>query len=249
MSRAGPRALVRRSPILLVLLAIAPVALAGTEVAPDVDDSPDQEDPRLDLLAAWFQNEPGGVRFTVKIATIEQNASDLFYAVGFDMAGASRLAAVELDGTGGALTYLGPQGPGSNGEPPEAIANGALDHPDIRPGSPGYATAVIPFEPGTRLENLSAGVSQYQRTRARWADVDFRQTDHVFVAERTIVPSAIGTRAILIAAIAVVFVAGAAGGAWFAARRARRNGPRERTAPPDASADERKARFGLSPKR
>lgn len=236
-------------PILLLAL-VVPLAQGGTEVAPDVDDLPDQEDPRLDLLAAWFRNEPGGVRFTVKLAMIEANSTDLFYAVGFDMAGASRLAAVETDASGALLTYLGPEGPGRNGEPPEAIANGALDRPDVRPGSPGYATAIIPFEPGTTLQNLSAGVSQYQRTRARWADVDFRQTDRAFTAERTIVPSAIGTRVLLVAAILLVFVAGASGGAWYATRRARRGfAQRSPDAPsPSAPAGE-KRRFGLSPKR
>lgn len=230
-----------------VAILLAPLALAGTEVAPEVDDSPDQEDPRLDLLAAWFENEPGGVRFTVKVATIEENATDLFYTVGFDMTGASRLAAVQIDGEGNELTYLGPQGPGSNGEPPEAIANGALDRPSVRAGSPGYASAILPVEPGARLENLSAGVSQYQRARARWADVDFRQTENVFVAERAFVPSALSSRALPIALFLVIFAAGIAGGAWIARRRAKQRVGDEALPPGDEPGTRR--RFGLSPKR
>lgn len=242
--------LVRHTALFLAIFAmLAPAAVAGTELAPDVDDSPDQNDPRLDLLSAWLENEPGGVRFTVKVATIEPNVTDIFYHIGFDMAGASRLAAVQVDGEGRLLSYLGPQGPGSNGEPPEGIANGALDRPSIRPGSPGYATAIIPFEPGARLDNLSAGVSQYQRTRARWADVDFRDTEHAFVVERTVVPSVIGTRALPIAATLLVFGIGLAGGAWFGMRRAAQRGERGRTAMVEEETERKGPRFGLTPKR
>lgn len=208
--------------LLLAALAVAPAAWAGTELAPDVDDHPDQADPRLDLLAAWFEDEPGGVRFTVKVGAIEENATDIFYLVSFDMVGASRLAAVTVDAEGEVLTYLGPQGPGRNGEPPEGIANGALDRPSIRAGSPGYATAILPLEPGTALGNLSAGVSEYQRERGRWADVDFRATENTHVVARTLVPSTVGANVWIILAIAGVFALGAAGGAWIGVRRGRR---------------------------
>lgn len=237
-----------RSPLLFLVLGFAlGHAAAGTEIAPEVDDSPDQEDPRLDLLAAWFESEPSGVRFTVKIGAIDDNATDMIYFVSYDSGGARKLAGVGLDANGTRLAYLGPEGPGSNGEPPEAIANGALDRPTTRPGSPGYATAIIPLEPGARLENVSAGLSQYQRTRALWADVDFRGTDNTFTLERTIVPSAIGANAITIAIVAGLVILGISAGTFFGIRRARRD-----HAPKDPEAPRREkgsSRFGLGPKK
>jgi hypothetical protein len=216
----------------LVLLAASPAARAGTEEDPDVPGVRDHSDPTLDFLGAWLENAPGGVVFTVKVATLPKAPLDRYYAVSFGLAGARTVAIVGFDDKGRPHSDLrAPDFERQGVRGAEAFSE-ALRHVEVTPGSPGYVSAFVPFgatagfAPGKVLVDLYGGTGTYNRQARDWSDVDGRSTTNAFVLEETYVPLVVQRNPAAFVAASVVLLAAAGGAvAWWIHRRASRRAP------------------------
>lgn len=250
---AGRRALA----VILTLVALpfaAPAGSAGTEADPEIDGSPDQEEPTVDLLAAWVENVPGGVRFTIKVAKLAAVTRDSYYGVWATPAdgGSMQIAMIILGEDGQTLSSVGPPGPQGT---PETRANGALRDVERRNGEPGYLSAVIPegasaiWVEGATLtpprEDVTEGyggfTGVYQRERTAWVDMDLVPATRDFTVESVLLAPEHGSLLLWAA------VAGAVVGLSFVAwRRFRRSATRPRG---PATGWERPAAAGLDVRR
>lgn len=214
--------------IVLTVLLLAPAAEAGDESDPEVDDARDLRDPSLDLLSAWFSADPKGVRFTIKLAGLEDDLADHLYFMSFTLHGARYLAVVGYDDQGDVHGHVGdpPRGARSQGGI-ETLEDNLLS-PEIREGTPGYVTAVIPWngidglEPNVVLLDIAAGTSMYDRARDTLeGSVDTRGTDRTYTTQRVLLPPGAGPW-VAVGAAAVV-LAGAGGAVAYLVARKRRS--------------------------
>ena len=176
----------------LLLALLSPGALAGDEDDPEVDDARDFRDPSLDLLAAWFSPDPGGVRLTIKVAELDDELADHVYFASFTLHGERHIAAVGFDEDEDLHGHVGapPTSPLIRGI--ETFDDNLVDL-GFRTGSPGYVTAIIPYgeidglEPGAVLVDIVGGTSLYHRERGVWeANVDVRGTDRTYTVQRVL---------------------------------------------------------------
>lgn len=209
--------------VLALLLAAAPVAQAGTESDPDVPGVPDHDDPSLDFLAAWFEPHPDGVKFTVKVASAPRTVRDQFYGVSFQFQGARITAMVALDGDG--RTHSDLRAPGTFSRSGPQGLSGTLEDVHFKPGTPAYASAVIPYEalaglaPGKVLVDLYGGTGTWSAAGG-WNDVDGRLTSNAFVVkEAPLAARLAGSAGLAIAG--GVFGAAVAGGVALVVMRRR----------------------------
>ena len=178
-----------------MVLLLAPTALAGDEADPEVDDARDLREPGLDLLSAWFGADPDGVRFTIKVAGLDESeAADHLYFITFTMHGAQYVAAIGYDDEGRLRGHAGDVASLRRARGIETLPVN-LDALEARPGAPAYLTAVIPWggldglEPRTVLVDIAAGTSLYHRERGAWdRSVDARGTDRTYATTRVLVP-------------------------------------------------------------
>ena len=210
----------------LTVLLLAPMARAGDEADPEVDDARDLRDASLDLLSAWFTADPAGVRFTIKLAGLGDDLADHLYFITFTMHGARYVAAVGYDGDGGLHGHAGESRVLRTARGIETFPHNLADV-EVDRGVPGYVTAVIPWgaldglEPDVVLVDIAAGTSLYHRDRGAWEpSVDARGTDRTYATKRVLLTP--GAGAWLAAGAVGVVLAGAGGATWYVLARGRR---------------------------
>lgn len=179
-----------RAALLAATLLALPLAAAGSESEPDVPGLEDLEDPQLDFLGAWLEPDADGVRFTIKVAALDDATADHYYALAFTYAGDRYVAVVAVDRDGDARTDLRPPNFNRQGvRGPEALAGGLRDV-DVRRGEPAYVSATIPYSalpdlrPGKVIIDLGAYAGFYDRSRRAWEDVDGRDTTNAYVVQQ-----------------------------------------------------------------
>ena len=211
------------APALLALILLSPAALAGTEEDPDVPGIPDHSDKSLDFLAAWFESAPDGVVFTVKVASAEKIPVNKGYVVAFDLQGVHVVAGVILDDKGKTHSYLGPSNWNRQGVGAPATVEGPLQDVSFKPGTPAYASALIPWEalpglgPDKVLVNLYGGSVIW--TGRGWDDADQRGTSNTYIVEKTYLPLALQRNpGWVVGGFVVLGLAGAAAVVWYRQR-------------------------------
>lgn len=175
---------------LAVLLSL-PLASAGTESDPEVTDRADQGAASVDLLAAWVDNEPDGLRFTVKVRGFVGSPASHAWGIGFTVAGGERhVAVVATDTTGRIGSIVDRVGFGSRFGGVEEWPDN-LEDARIVPGSPAYVTARIPwgavpdFEPG-RIMTVLYGITDDVRSPKNGRDhVDIGESGRWFTLAGT----------------------------------------------------------------
>lgn len=242
-----------------MVLLLAPTAHAGDEDDPEVDDARDLRDASLDLLSAWFSPDPDGVRFTIKVAELdEDDAADHLYFIAFTMHGAKYLAGIGYDGDGDLHGHAGDATSLRNARGIETFDDN-LDDLDAQGGAPGYLSAVIPWgaldglEPDVVLVDIAAGTSLFHRERGAWEpSVDARGTDRTYAAKRVLVRPGWAPW-LAVGAVAVV-LAGAGGAVAFLVAKKKRAAPapvrvpvQAAAPPPSAPREPPKPRFSLRP--
>lgn len=177
----------------VTLLVLLPSASAGSEQDPEVVDPADQEWTPTDLLAAWFDVEESGVRFSIKSTdgSAPRQYPDHIYWVSFKVAGRAVGATVGFGNDGVFRGHLGPLS-GSAWERGgfERVANnGVVDLREDR-GTPSIWSGVVPWgavpglEEGATLTDISAGTAFYDREQDRWrGGLDVAAARRPFVAE------------------------------------------------------------------
>jgi hypothetical protein len=219
--------------LVLALLALAPLASAGTEDEPEIVDPSDQEWTPTDLLAAWFTAEEGGVRFHVKTmdGSMPERYPGHVYWVSFRVDATPVDAAVGFGDDGRMRGHLGAfpweaRAPRSF----DKAANGGVVDLKAERGRPSTWSGVIPWgavpglEPGAMLVDLTAGTSYHDETRGEWrVGLDVATSAQAFVARPPQPFFPILVPAWVLPTIVVgATVAGAAGGLVGAAALARR---------------------------
>lgn len=228
---------VRRGVLLIVLALLAPTAQAGEESDPEVDDARDLRDASLDLLAAWFSADPGGVRFTIKVAALQGDVADHLYFMSFTLHGEQYLATAGYDGDGELRGHVGNPPTTRDIRGIETFEENVADL-EARLGKPGYVTGVIPWnaldglEPGVVLVDIAAGTSLYHRDRGVWeGGIDTRGTDRTYTTERVLLKPGLA-KWLAVGGVGLVALAGAGGTAFvIAKRRAAGSGPPPVTVP------------------
>jgi hypothetical protein len=212
---------------ILAMLVVSPIASAGSEANPEVDDSPDVSRGSLDLLSVWFENTWSGVRFTVKLRSLDTIAPGYEYLAGFEVHGDAYWATVALDADGRARSIVASPGWRREHPTPDTFPD-TLRDVEVRRGAPGYVSATIPwgvvpgFEPGVVLTDLAGATDD--GVQGGKDHVDLRRTESAFVTARDAPTAAVaGAAALGLAAVAGV-------GAW-AWRRGRPSGRRGDAAP------------------
>ena len=201
---------------LALLAVVMPVAAGGTEGQPEVTDRADQTAARVDILAAWVENEPEGVRFTVKVRGFERLTEEVAFGIGFTVAGDTRrIALVLIDEAGGTHTIVDRVGFGDRYDGADEWPNN-LRHVTIARGAPAYVSAVIPwgsvpgFEPGNTM-NILYAITDDETTPTGGRDhVDIAESGRSF-ALRASSTSGVAAWAPPIALGVAVVVGGAAG--------------------------------------
>lgn len=224
----------RRRPtraLLLALVLLAPVAAAGTESDPEVDDHRDQDTPSLDLLSAWLEDDPRGLRFTIKLQGLQGSEKDQLHFLYFRLDGKTYLAGIGTDRDGRAHPYFGPNNLNGNDiEGAETFPDVSLKGIDVRTGSPAYVSAIIPwdaapgFEPGAILTDIGAGTAVYLRSRGSWSDEDFRSDDKAYSLERALVPGGAEAALPWVVGGATMLVVSAGAFAYYVRERKARGG-------------------------
>lgn len=197
----------------LVLFALlAPSVLAGTEDAPEIRDTRDQDDPAHDLLAVWLADDPRGLRVTWKIVGLVRPPTLHLYTAAFRLDGARHTVGVGFDENAALVD-------GVDATPSAWFqsADGALVDVALTRGTPAYLSAVVPRErlglaQGHLLTAIEVYVAYYDDGSGTWAsgvDAASSRATYRFGGERPwpvwLVP------VVLLAATA----GGAAGGWWF----------------------------------
>lgn len=183
--------------LILTLVLLTPGAIAGTESDPEVDDRRDHDTPSLDLLSAWLEDDPRGLKFTIKLAGLKGGEKDQLYFLLFRIDGTTKLAAIGTDQNGRTHAYIGPNNLNGNNIEGAETFKGSLSAMDVRAGTPGYVSAVIPwgayegFEQGAIITDIGAGTATYLRSRGSWSDEDFRSDDAAYALERALVPGGV----------------------------------------------------------
>lgn len=239
---------------LLLALLLAPPASAGTEANPEVDDSPDQRDPSLDLLSAWLEPHRDGVRFTLKLAGFAETPKDRIYYLIFGLEGQRHFATIGFDGEGRVRSFVGPGNLNARGV--RGVEGFPTDSPlvdvEVRQGSPGTITARLPWgaveglSPAATLLDIAAGTTRYSRADRTWVDEDVRFTSSTFVARKPLLPAWMVAAAPVVVG-GLVVAAGAAAGTWAMVRRRPRGdkgGAPKRTLRPGGPDDAARAEGG-----
>lgn len=180
--------------IVLAIL-LAPGASAGSERDPEIEDAADGGRRSTDLLAAWFQTDDDGVRFSLKTAD-GSAPEDHVYWVSFRVEGRSVGAVVGFGNDGVLRGHLGAlNGPAWGRGGFERIANNELRELREERGRPATWSAVVPWgavpglEEGARLSDLAAGTAFYDRASRQWQGaIDTATSDRVFVANASFFP-------------------------------------------------------------
>lgn len=175
----------RGAALILALLLLAPLARAGTEAAPEVDDEPDQREARVDLLSAWFEAERDGLRFTIKVVALRGAEPDHLYHVAFTVEGKRHWAGLGFTRNGTLLALLSPLDPADSRLGLETLAEG-LEDVRFTPGRPATLTALIPYDrvPGLRegatIIDLAASTTVYDRRAGDWVARDERASSATY---------------------------------------------------------------------
>lgn len=173
----------------VLLLPGLPMAAAGTEASPEVQDARGDTTGSVasDLLAVWLETTSRGVRVNVKV---NEAAADHVYALLFTLGGKPYVAAIGLDGRGNLDGHVGAASSGDWGRGGwERAANGRIV--DLSKSSAGprpiHLRGTIPWgevsglEPDATLSRLSARSDFYNRERGSWfLAVDEASSQRVF---------------------------------------------------------------------
>lgn len=233
----------------VTLLVLLPSASAGSERDPDLSDPVDISASNLDLVAAWFEGEARGLRFSIQTVdgSLPQRYPDCIYWVVFTIRSTGQQAAAVV-GFGDDGVFRGhlttgrnsgglddPNTPWTRGIPFEVAANGRLVGLSDDRGRPSTWSAVIPwdalegFEPGATLTGITIGSTFYDRDLRQWTGAaDTARMNGVVVAEK---PTGAfgGLFPILVPqwVIPTIVLACTAGGAWagLAIARGRKRAP------------------------
>lgn len=206
-----------RNALLLATLFVVPGVFAGSARDPEIQGGGSADDPRLDVVAAWFENTPQGVRFSVQVLAMHAPMPDAAYFVSFVMKGERVFAAVGFDGDARLHSYAGPL-PAEDALRGIETFGAPIVKPRFEPGTPARLTAIIPWdavdalEPGVTLIDLAAGTSIYDRRAQTWSDaVDFATSSETFAVKRVLLEAgaipyafAIGGGTLLLAVGALV---------------------------------------------
>lgn len=179
------------APIVLAALLLAPAAMAGSSRRPEIEDARDPTmAPSLDVVKAWIEAQPDGLRFFVQ--TVAGPPSDVVHWFGFhvEATGEEVAAAVGYGNDGVLRGHLAEDGdlrdlrasirPGF-----EQIADGGLVGMD-RTGA--TLSALIPWgsapglHEGAQLHGLSAGTLRFDRGGSGWQPGDTASADEIVVA-------------------------------------------------------------------
>ena len=222
------RSYVPLAPLLLAALMLAPIAHAGTEDDPEIIDPVDVRDgwSPPDVLSAWFEHDPRGVRFSIKTVdgSMPERYPDFVYWVAFRAGGVTSSAAVGFDGRGRFLGHVGPlDGPAWTRGGFETVANGKLVGLEQDRGRPSVWSGVIPWgavpglEEGATLIDLQAGSAWYNREAGQWqGGIDRARSDRAFVARPHEDPPA---HPLVAGAVVGATTAGGAAAGWLLQRR------------------------------
>lgn len=191
--------------------------MAGTEAQPEVSDRADQAAARVDILGAWVENEPDGVRFTVKVRGFERLSEEVAFGIGFTVGGdARRIALILLDEAGGTHTIVDRVGFGDRYGGADEWPNN-VRHVTVTRGAPAYVSGVIPwgavpgFEPGNTMTILYA-ITDDETTPTGGRDhVDIAESGRTFPLEARGARATVAVWAPPLALAAAVLVGGAAG--------------------------------------
>lgn len=158
----------RRALAAILALAFLPCAAAGSESKPELTDARgDQDHPAHDLLAVWLEDAPGGVRFTMKVASLPSAPSMHLYWFGFTLRGEDHSIGIGFDGDRRLRTST---------DTPSGWFH-AIDESlrDVRfqPGTPAYVSAVLPHSrlgtsEGSVLAALAAGAAYVPEGQREW---------------------------------------------------------------------------------
>lgn len=154
----------------LIVVLLVPSVSAGSEGEPEITDPRDQREAWKDILAVWFEDDPEGVKFTIKIASLSAPRPGVLYTVAWN---SRETVAIGFDGTRALRSGVDTE----NGWTPEGGGPGRLDDAlrdeSFTPGSPAYISAVIPtarfgFEDGDVLRDLFARTVYFDATAQTW---------------------------------------------------------------------------------
>lgn len=215
---------------LLAPLPFSEASAAGGAEDPELTDPEDQASSPADLLAAWFEGELDGLRFSVRTldGSMPERYPDHVYWVSFRVDGRRVEASVGFGDDGRMRGHLGPAENGRGGY--EAWANGQVEGLRSQRGRPSTWSGLIPWdaveglEPGATLTDLRAWTSFYQRRTDTWrATIDLAAAPGPFVAEapRPLLPILVPHWVIPTIVVAATAV-GAAGGGMVAQAHGRR---------------------------
>lgn len=155
---------------LLALAMLAPLASAGTEDDPEIDDGRDQREAWKDILSVWLEDHPDGVKFTIKVASLQSPRPGVLYTLAWNTRSD---VAIGFDGTRALRSSVDtPNGWTGEGQGPGRLDNALLAE-SFTPGSPAYLSAVIPsarfgFEDGDVLRNLFSRTVYYDASTGEW---------------------------------------------------------------------------------
>lgn len=212
---------------LFVALLALPLAAGGTEAEPEFKDAAgDAKEASLDVLAAWIEDAPGGVRFTIEVAGLPSAKPLRAYEFGFGYGLSQASVAVGFDTRGDLRSDIDtPSGWGA----PGILANldDALLDERFIPGSPAYLSATIPRErfgwsDGARIRAIVVRSIYYDDQARVWnthADETFSDATF-YVGGKGVFPIVVPLWMIPTIVVACV-VGGAGGGYAFVRWRAR----------------------------
>lgn len=152
----------RGAVLALALLLLVPLAAAGSEASPEVSDGRDQSKATIDLLALWVESDRDGVRFTMKLATVDESPRGLTYAMGFVVNdGSRRVASIVFDEEGRPHSIVERVGYGPDYPTLDSYPD-TVEDVTVRAGSPGYVSGLVPWgaspglQPGATMQVLYA---------------------------------------------------------------------------------------------
>lgn len=184
----------RLLPWLLLALLALPSASAGGPADPQIRDPEDRADwSPTDLLAAWFDAEKNGLRFSIQTldGSMPEEFPDHAYWVSFRVEGRTVEAMVGFGDDGVMRGHLGAlREVLSSRRGFDAVANGQVVGLESERGRPSTWSGLIPWgaveglEPDAVLTDLAAGTTFYDREAARWrGNLDVARASESFVAK------------------------------------------------------------------
>ncbi|HUR68039.1 MAG TPA: hypothetical protein VM370_02250 [Candidatus Thermoplasmatota archaeon] len=221
----------RRGVLALLLVALlVPSASAGSARRPEITDDADMRDPAKDILSVWFEEAPGGVRFTIEVASLEAPRASHLYTVGF-RAGGRGAETVAIGFDGARSLRSGVDTPNAWTPPSGGRARGlddALLDEAFTPGTPAYLSATIPegrfgLDDGVALTSLSATSVFFDEGAQRWitnADVATSAETFVVGARGSVFPILVPAWVLPTIVLACTSIGLASG--WGLARATRR---------------------------